>query len=112
MVGTKAHRPPRARKTAARVGSKRRKRADAPRRDGSRSVRAKVSKSLVYGEHADQLVFIPEPRARYLAQVWEAMVTSATWGELKRLAPASAYRKIRERNNHRDCAELHPDAPF
>src|SRR5262245_21632715 len=74
---------------------------------------ARVSKSLVYAEYGDYLVFIAEPRARYLAKVWHAMVTSKTWGELKRLAPRRAYREIRDIfNDGRDPAEMRPNKPF
>jgi hypothetical protein len=57
-------------------------------------------------------LFIPEPRAQYLAQVWHAMVTSKTWSDLKRLAPRRAYREIRKRNNDLEAAELRSNAPF
>jgi hypothetical protein len=74
--------------------------------------RISTSTPFVYGEYGDQLVFIPEPRARFLAQVGDALLNSETWGDLKRLAPPEAYREIRRHNSDRDPSELRPDAPF
>jgi hypothetical protein len=74
-----------------------------------------VSSRLVYGEIGDQFVFIPEPRARFLVQVWRALLTATTWEDLKRLAPPPAYRQIRKYNRQvlgRDASELRADAPF
>jgi hypothetical protein len=74
-----------------------------------------ASRSLVYGEHpvGQQLLFIPDKRARFLAQVWRALVKSKTWNDLKRLAPAAAYREIRGHNkDNLDPHELRADTPF
>lgn len=40
-------------------------------------------RTLVYGEQAGGLVFIPEQRARQLAAVVDAWWTSSTWGEFR-----------------------------
>jgi len=48
--------------------NERRKYVDAARRDSSRRDPGISAKSVVYGEYPDeQLLFIPEPRARFLA---------------------------------------------
>jgi hypothetical protein len=79
---------------------------------GGRAPRA-VSKSLIFGKFGDDLLFIPEPRARFLAQVWRALLKAKTWADLKRLAPPAAYREIRRHNSGaRDPDELRADAPF
>lgn len=72
-----------------------------------------ASKSLVHGKYGDYLVFIPEPRARVLAQVWRALLKAKTWSDLKRLAPTATYREIRRHNrDNLGTSELRADAPF
>jgi hypothetical protein len=71
------------------------------------------SHSVVYGTIGDDLVFIPEPRARFLAKVWHALLTSNTWGALKKRAPRTAYDEIREHNaDALEPSEMRPTAVF
>jgi hypothetical protein len=83
---------------------------DAPRRD---CPPVTASKSVVSGEYGEHIVFILERRAHFLSQVWCAPLKSKTWGDLKQLAPPSAYREIRRRNRDKLApSALHPNAAF
>ncbi len=57
------------------------------------SSRATESKEIIYGERADQLIFIPKQRALELASIHEALNTSKTWGEFKSRVPRSHLRR-------------------
>jgi hypothetical protein len=92
--------------TTATAASKRRKRVPSARTEVSKPARVKGFKSLVYGKSANQLLFIPERRAQYLAKVKAAIFGAKTWAELERLAPRKAYREIRRGN--RESGQLEP----
>lgn len=54
------------------------------------------SKEIIYGERADQLIFIPKERALELARIHEGLNTSKTWGEFKSRVPAHIYEEVLE----------------
>jgi len=54
------------------------------------------STAIVYGDTYGTLVFVPKARAVELASTYEAIRTSATWGELRARMPAPAYERFLE----------------
>lgn len=54
-----------------------------------------VHPNVVYGRVPDGgLVFVPEPMAKELAQVQEALSLAKTWGELRELLPAARLSEV------------------
>jgi hypothetical protein len=53
-----------------------------------------VDKNLVYGVAGGGLVFIPEPRARELANTWDALDSCTTWREFRARVPPRRYEAL------------------
>ena len=68
------------------------------------------SRALVYGEVQGGLVFIGEQKAREQAEIYGALESATTWGELRRRLPAGARAHLTDLLEEED---EHPDAePF
>ena len=51
----------------------------------------------VYGTANDSLIFLPRTIALELAQLWDALGSSTTWGEFRSRVPEARYREALER---------------
>jgi len=66
--------------------------------------------TIVYGENAGQLIFIPQSLALELRQVYLALRESKTWGELRARMPEKYYHEAVELSGVIDT--IHDEDPF